>query len=72
MNGTVFTKGQLLHQFIGTRAVKPYPIIFPWVFHIGGIGDELIGLGQKNIPRGELKNGVVKRVGAFSAGNIVD
>ena len=40
---------RLLHQLVGTRAVEADPVVLPRVGLVGGVGDELVRLGQEQI-----------------------
>ena len=42
-------EGRLLHQLIGAGPIEAYPIVLPRVCLVRRIGDQLVGLGQKQI-----------------------
>lgn len=43
------TERRLLYQFIGAGTVETHPVIFPGFGVVGGVGDQLVGFGQKKI-----------------------
>ena len=72
VHGHVVPERHLQHQLVGAGAVEAHPIVFPRVLFVGGIHDQLAGLGQKNVARMQMVHHVVHLVDALAAGHIVD
>ena len=49
MHREIVPERQLGHQFVGAGAVEPHPGVFPGVLAVGGVEDQLVGFGQKQI-----------------------
>ena len=72
MHGVQIAERRLLHQTVGTGAVETYPVVCPGVGFVGGIGDQLVGFGQKQISLLQGVGDAPHLIYAFAAHHQVD
>ena len=72
VHGLHIAERGLLHQLVGTRAVKADPVIFPRVGFICRIGDELIGFGEEEISLLQIIGSAVDLIHTFARNNKMD